>query len=97
MANNGQFFVEGNVVAQENAQFMTRVYQWMTIGVLLTSLIAGLIGRNVELVQTIMINMLICKIITSEPISEINNANTQWATRHRGISSRDNWVILIVE
>lgn len=63
MANNGQFFVEGNVVAQENAQFMTRVYQWMTIGVLLTSLIAGLIGRNSELVQTIMMNKAIFWII----------------------------------
>jgi FtsH-binding integral membrane protein len=63
MANNGQFFVEGNVVAQENAQFMTRVYQWMTIGVLLTSLIAGIIGRNVELVQTIMMNKAIFWII----------------------------------
>jgi FtsH-binding integral membrane protein len=63
MANNGQFFVEGNVVAQENAQFMTRVYQWMTIGVLLTSLIAGLIGRNTELVQTIMMNKAIFWII----------------------------------
>ena len=63
MASNGQFFVEGNVVAQENAQFMTRVYQWMTIGVLLTSLIAGLIGRNAELVQAIMMNKAIFWII----------------------------------
>ncbi len=60
MANqNGQFFVEGNVVAQENAHFMTRVYQWMTIGILITSFIAGYIGSNEELVRIIITNRIL--------------------------------------
>jgi FtsH-binding integral membrane protein len=57
MANqNGQFFTEGDVVAKENAAFMTRVYQWMSIGVLITGFVASYIGTNESLVQTIMQN-----------------------------------------
>jgi FtsH-binding integral membrane protein len=57
MANqNGQFFTEGDVVAKENAAFMTRVYQWMSIGVLITGAVATYIGTNESLVQTIMQN-----------------------------------------
>ena len=57
MANqNGQFFTDGDVVARENSAFMTRVYQWMSIGVLITGFVASYIGTNESLVQTIMMN-----------------------------------------
>jgi FtsH-binding integral membrane protein len=56
MANQGQFFTDGNVVARENSAFMTKVYQWMTIGVLLTGIVAAVIGSNEELMRTIMMN-----------------------------------------
>lgn len=57
MANqNGQFFTDGDVVARENSAFMTRVYQWMSIGVLITGFVASFIGTNEALVQTIMMN-----------------------------------------
>lgn len=57
MANqNGQYFTQGDIVAQENSAFMTRVYQWMSIGVLLTGLVAYVIGTNESLIQTIMMN-----------------------------------------
>jgi FtsH-binding integral membrane protein len=57
MANqNGQFFTDGDVVARENSAFMTRVYQWMAIGVLITGFVASFIGTNESLVQTIMTN-----------------------------------------
>ena len=60
MANqSGQFYTDGNVVSRENSQFMTRVYQWMSIGVLVTGLIASVIGTNEELVRTIMMNRMI--------------------------------------
>lgn len=60
---NGQYFTEGNVVAKENAAFMTRVYQWMSIGVLITGLIAALIGTNDELVRTIMMNRVLFWVV----------------------------------
>jgi FtsH-binding integral membrane protein len=56
MANQGQFFTDGNVVARENSAFMTKVYQWMTIGVLLTGIVAAVIGSNEELMRAIMMN-----------------------------------------
>ena len=57
MANqNGQFFTDGDIVAKENSAFMTRVYQWMSIGVLITGFVASYIGTNESLVQTIMMN-----------------------------------------
>ncbi len=60
---NGQYFTEGNVVAKENAAFMTRVYQWMSIGVLITGVIAALIGTNDQLVQTIMMNRVLFWVV----------------------------------
>ena len=60
MANqSGQFFTDGDVVARENSAFMTRVYQWMAIGVLVTGLIASVIGANEEMVRTIMMNRML--------------------------------------
>lgn len=57
MANrSGQFFTDGDVVAQENSAFMTKVYQWMSIGVLLTGLVASYIGTDERLIQMIMTN-----------------------------------------
>lgn len=52
MADNGQYFTQGDVVARENSAFMTRVYQWMTVGVLLTGVIAALVGSNEQLMQS---------------------------------------------
>lgn len=64
MANqNGSYFTQGDVVAQENSAFMTRVYQWMSIGVLLTGLIATVIGTNDELVRTIMMNKVLFWVV----------------------------------
>jgi FtsH-binding integral membrane protein len=57
MANqSGQFFTDGDVVARENSAFMTKVYQWMSLGVLVTGLVASVIGTNESLMQTIMLN-----------------------------------------
>lgn len=56
MADRGQYFTQGDVVARENSAFMTRVYQWMTIGILLTGVVAALIGTNEQIAQTIMMN-----------------------------------------
>lgn len=64
MANQGgQYFTQGDVVARENSAFMTRVYQWMSIGVLLTGLVATVIGTNDSLIQTIMMNRALFWII----------------------------------
>jgi len=64
MANqSGQFFTDGDVVARENSAFMTRVYQWMSIGVLLTGLVASVIGTNEELVRTIMMNRMLFWVV----------------------------------
>lgn len=56
MANKGQYFTQGDVVARENSAFMTKVYQWMSIGVLLTAVVAALIGTNEEMARTIAMN-----------------------------------------
>lgn len=56
MADRGQYFTQGDVVARENSAFMTKVYQWMSIGVLLTAIVATVIGTNDQLVQTILMN-----------------------------------------
>ena len=64
MANqNGQFFTDGDVVAKENSAFMTRVYQWMSIGVLITGFVASYIGTNESLVQTIMMNRVLFWVV----------------------------------
>lgn len=59
----GQYFAQGDVVAKENSAFMTRVYQWMSIGVLITGLVASLIGNNESLVQTIMMNKVLFWVV----------------------------------
>lgn len=56
MADQGQYFTQGDVVARENSAFMTKVYQWMSVGVLLTAIVATLIGTNEEMVSTIVTN-----------------------------------------
>ena len=64
MANqSGQFFTDGDIVARENSAFMTRVYQWMAIGVLITGLIASVIGTNENLVRTIMMNRMLFWVV----------------------------------
>jgi hypothetical protein len=63
MANQGQFFTDGDIVARENSAFMTKVYQWMSIGVLLTGVIAALIGTNEELVRTIIMNKVLFWVV----------------------------------
>jgi FtsH-binding integral membrane protein len=63
MANQGQFFTDGDVVARENSAFMTKVYQWMSIGVLLTGVIAALIGTNEQLIQTILLNKVLFWVV----------------------------------
>jgi FtsH-binding integral membrane protein len=52
MADNGQYFTQGDVVSRENSAFMTRVYQWMTVGVLITGVIAAVVGSNEQLMQS---------------------------------------------
>lgn len=64
MANqSGQYFTQGDIVAKENAVFMTRVYQWMSIGVLITGLIASAIGTNETLMQTILTNKVLFWVV----------------------------------
>ncbi len=56
MADRGQYFTQGDVVARENSAFMTKVYQWMSVGVLLTAIIATVLGTNEEIARTIAMN-----------------------------------------
>lgn len=56
MADKGQYFTQGDVVARENSAFMTKVYQWMSVGVLLTAIVATLLGTNEQMVSTIVTN-----------------------------------------
>lgn len=56
MADRGQYFTQGDVVARENSAFMTKVYQWMSVGVLLTAIIATILGTNEEIARTIAMN-----------------------------------------
>ena len=44
------------MVSAENARFMTRVYTWMTAGILLTGIVAWSAGQNVELAATMITN-----------------------------------------
>lgn len=55
----GQYFTQGDVVARENSMFMTRVYQWMSIGVLITGAVAATIGSNETFIQAIMLNRVL--------------------------------------
>ncbi|MFA6235726.1 MAG: Bax inhibitor-1/YccA family protein [Bacteriovorax sp.] len=64
MANqDGQYFTQGDIVARENSVFMTRVYQWMSIGVLLTGLVATVIGTNESFMQTIMLDKALLLVV----------------------------------
>jgi len=56
MADKGQYFTQGDVVARENSAFMTKVYQWMSVGVLLTAIVATVLGTNDEFARTIALN-----------------------------------------
>lgn len=56
MADRGQYFTQGDVVARENSAFMTKVYQWMSVGVLLTAIVATGLGTNEEIALTIASN-----------------------------------------
>lgn len=40
-------------IALQNSVFMARVYQWMSIGILLTGIVAYLVGTNEELIEAI--------------------------------------------
>jgi FtsH-binding integral membrane protein len=60
---NGRFFTDGDVVARENSAFMTRVYQWMCVGVLITGFVAAVIGNNESLIQTIIMNRALFWIV----------------------------------
>jgi FtsH-binding integral membrane protein len=46
-------------VAAENARFMTGVYKWMSIGLLLTGLVAYTLGSNQETVYALMSNKIL--------------------------------------
>ncbi len=52
-------FSNPRAVAEENARVMSRVYQWMTIGIVLTGLIAYWIGNNPQLVYQLVANKLV--------------------------------------
>ncbi len=46
-------------IAEENARFMSKVYSWMTLGILLTALISYFIGNNQELAVRIVQNKVL--------------------------------------
>jgi FtsH-binding integral membrane protein len=46
-------------IAEENARFMAKVYQWMTFGILLTGLISYYLGNDPELVGVIVSNKIL--------------------------------------
>jgi len=46
-------------IAEENARFMAKVYQWMTFGILLTGLISYYLGNDPELVNVIVGNKIL--------------------------------------
>jgi FtsH-binding integral membrane protein len=46
-------------IQQENARFMSGVYKWMTIGILLTSLISYYVSRSPELINVIVMNKFV--------------------------------------
>ncbi len=46
-------------IALENSRFMSRVYVWMTLGILLTAIIASYFGNNEALVMTLIANPLL--------------------------------------
>ena len=44
------------MVSAESARFMTRVYTWMTAGILLTGVVAWVVGQDAEFAATIITN-----------------------------------------
>ncbi len=46
-------------IEAENARFMSGVYRWMTMGILLTALISYFIGSSEEMVYTIVTNKIL--------------------------------------
>ncbi len=46
-------------IAEENARFMSKVYSWMTLGILLTALISYFIGNNQDLAVKIVQNKVL--------------------------------------
>jgi FtsH-binding integral membrane protein len=44
------------MVSAENSRFMTRVYTWMTAGIILTGLVAWNVGQNEQLAVTMVTN-----------------------------------------
>lgn len=46
-------------IALENARFMSRVYTWMTGGILLTALIAYEVGNDPSLVMSVIQNRML--------------------------------------
>ncbi len=46
-------------IAAENARFMSGVYRWMTIGIMITAFLSYFIGNSMELVYTIVTNKIL--------------------------------------
>ena len=46
-------------LSRETARFMSGVYRWMTMGVLLTAIISYYIGNSRQLVETILMNKVL--------------------------------------
>lgn len=46
-------------IQQENARFMSGVYKWMTIGILLTAFISYYVSRSPELINIIVMNKIV--------------------------------------
>lgn len=46
-------------IAEENARFMNKVYTWMTMGLLITSLISYFVGTDEQLVMSIVTNKIL--------------------------------------
>ncbi|MBC98058.1 MAG: hypothetical protein CME63_09930 [Halobacteriovoraceae bacterium] len=46
-------------LSRETARFMSGVYRWMTMGILLTAIISYYIGNSRELVETILMNKIL--------------------------------------
>ena len=56
MRPSSSFPMNSNALAQENARFMTRVYGWMSGGVLVTALVAGGLADNPDWMMTLITN-----------------------------------------
>jgi FtsH-binding integral membrane protein len=56
-----RYTVNGDVVTEEiaNSAFMTKVYQWMMIGVLITGALSLVVSQNQNLVQMFIMNSIV--------------------------------------